>query len=249
MAPPDLHTLSESRHDRAHILATTLLAVVAMAMFIGFASLVPSVATAEDEHLMCDEEGSVGKHCWAPLTNHPDCRFFSMQRRDVTKDVTWTGACEDGRAAGHGTLFDAAGNRAEGRFAAGRRDGVWKWRFADGVTMKTTYADGLANGPTEMTFPEGRQVQGRFEDNVRVGTWTRRSNEGYIETGPYVDNSQHGTWTITWPDGHEAAIPYVEGQIHGDVTVTHRGTPLGVLVYREGERIGRGLPPVLLGDP
>lgn len=216
-----------------------------MAMLVGSVCLVSRIAVAQDDYPVCGEEGSIGKHCWAQLASHPGCQFFSMQRRDVTTDVAWSGTCEDGRATGEGVLSDASGNHAEGRFAAGRRDGVWKWRLADGVTMETTYADGLANGPTKMTFPVGRQVQGYFEDNMRVGTWERRSNEGYIETGPYVENKRHGAWTITWPDGYEAVVPYIEGKVDGDVTVTHRGALLGVLVYRDGERIGPGLPAVI----
>lgn len=261
--------MSKLRHVGTVIFANRLLAAVAMITFIGFAALVPRVATAEDDHPVCGEEESIGKHCWAHLTNPPGCRFFSMQRRDVDTDAAWSGLCEDGRATGPGVLSDNAGNHAEGLFVAGRRDGLWRWRFADGVTREMTYADGLANGPVEMTFPEGRHIQGHYEDNVRVGTWKTRWKDGYSEAGPYVENirhgtwtatwpdgysevgpveegTRHGTWTVTWPDGHEAVVPYVEGQIHGDVTVTHEGAPLGVLVYREGERIGPGLPPVLL---
>ena len=97
------------------------------------------------------------------LTNPSGCRFFSMQLRDVDTDVAWSGAFEDGRATGEGALSDTSGNQAEGRFVAGRRDGLWKWRFADGVTKEVTYADGLANGPMEMTFPVGRHIQGHYE--------------------------------------------------------------------------------------
>ena len=154
--------MSELRHVGTLVLDTPPLAVV-VATFIGFAALVPHFATAEDDHPVCGEEGSAGKHCWAQLTNPSGCRFFSMQLRDVDTDVAWSGACEDGRATGEGALSDTSGNQAEDRFVAGCRDGLWKWRFADGVTKDVTYADGLANGPMEMTFPVGRHIQGHYE--------------------------------------------------------------------------------------
>ena len=134
--------------------------MAAVAAFIGFAFLVLRVATAEDTYPVCGEEGSIGKSCRAPLTSHPGCSFFSMLRRDVTRDATWSGTCENDRATGEGSLVDASGNRAEGRFVAGWRDGQWVWRFADGTMVEATYVDGLLNGLAEMTFPGKRSAPG-----------------------------------------------------------------------------------------
>ena len=220
--------------------------MVVIAALVGLVSLVPRIATAEENHPVCGEEDSKGKICWAPLTSHPGCHFLSILSRDVTTDVTWSGTCEDDRATGEGSLADASGNRAEGRFVVGRRDGQWVWRFADGMMVEATYVDGLLNGPIDMTYPDGRSVRGRYEDNSPVENWETRWTDGYSEVGSFEKRRRHGTWTVTWPDGVEALVPYVEGRIHGEVTVRHNGEALGTLTYWEGERLGPGLPPTLL---
>ena len=244
MASRGLHTLSASRSVGALILTASLLA--------GAAAMGDD---ADPFTPLCRDtlgyrDDVVFHRCWMPVANHPECHFHGLLSiEDNTLAVSWSGACENGRAVGAGVLTDEAGNRAEGHFVEGFKHGPWTRELTNGMTLDEMHEMGLWNGPWTLTYPGGVRHTGAFVDNWRQGVWSHDWRDGYSEVGPFEDDRRHGTWTITWPDGHEAVVPFVEGQIHGDVTVTHNGAPLGVLVYREGERIGRGLPPVLLGDP
>ncbi|MDE0416315.1 MAG: hypothetical protein OXI95_05180 [bacterium] len=234
-----MHTLNKLRSVGALILTTLSLAGAAA---IGddtdqFTPLCRDTAGYRD--------GVVTHHCWTPVANHPGCHFHGLLSFfDNTAAVSWSGACENDRAVGAGVLTDEAGNRAEGGFVEGRKHGPWTRELANGWTFDETHEEGEWNGPWTLTDAAGVRHAGTYVDNARRGKWSRVWPDGYSEVGPVENRKRHGAWTITWPNGYEAVVAYVEGTIHGDVTVTHRGAPLGVLVYREGERIGPGLPPV-----
>ena len=192
----------------------------------------------------------VSHRCWTPVVNQPGCHFWGLLSLvDKTLEVSWSGTCENGRAVGAGVLTDESGNRAEGHFVNGLKHGQWTRSLAKVLSINETHKMGLWDGPWTLTYPQGVRYTGTYVENWRQGVWVHDWPDGYSEVGPFEDDRRHGTWTITWPDGHEAAVPFAKGKINGDVTVTHKGTLLGVLVYRKGERIGRGLPPVLLPDP
>ena len=108
---------------------------------------------------------------------------------------------------------------------------------------------GVWSGLWSATTASGIRYENGYEEDLPEGPWTAVWPDGYSEIGSRHKGQRHGTWTVTWPDGVEALVPYVEGRIHGEVTVTRDGTDLGTLVYWKGERVGPGLPPVLLADP
>lgn len=185
--------------------------------------------------------------CWTPLADLPGCHFHGLLSfYDNTSPVSWSGACHDDRAVGHGVLTDEAGNRAEGSFVEGLKHGPWTRELVNRMTMEETHDMGVWSGPWTFTTAAGVRLEGEYEDNHPEGVWSDVWPDGYTEVGPRKKGKKHGTWTVTWPDGEEATVPYDEGRMHGEVTITRNGRELGILIYWKGERIGPGLTPVLL---
>ena len=210
--------------------------------------------TAEFKPLCRDSRpgahGVFDPHCWTPVANKPGCHFHGLlSLYDKTLAVSWSGACNNGRAVGVGVLTDEAGNRAEGRFVEGLKDGLWTRNLVNGMNFEEMHDKGVWSGHWQVTTASGVHLEGGYEESVQQGEWRRVWPDGYSEVGSYLKGRRHGTWTVIWPDGGEVVIPYVDGRIHGEVTVKHHGSVLGTLVYWKGERMGPGLPPVLLTTP
>ena len=71
-----------------------------------------------------DAGGVFNHHCWTPVSNQPGCHFHGLlSLYDNKSAVSWSGACERGRAVGAGVLTDESGNRAEGRLVEGLKHG------------------------------------------------------------------------------------------------------------------------------
>ena len=224
-------------------------AIITFAVLVLTSAYQPPAHADEFEPLCSEVDGNRGG-CWSVLANHPGCHYRSPTRPyHWTGPVTWSGSCVDERAAGAGVLEDAEGNRAEGQFVEGLKDGRWVRHLATGTVNEETFEHGLWAGQWTYTWANGKSEEGWFENGYQAGVWETNWPDGYSETGLFQSGKKQGVWTITWPDGVEALVPYVDGVIHGEVTVRRPEGALGTLIYWKGKHVDGVLKPVLIGEP
>ena len=224
-------------------------------------------ATAEQIQTEACTGQPEGTACWMELANQPECYVWNGSL-DKDETVTWTGECAGGLAQGPGTLiwiWDSGQGTQEdtGRLQAGKRQGDWVRRNADGNVEEGPYVDGERHGDWVVRYENGNVEEGPYVVGKRRGQWVTRSPEKTVREedgdeahyaatvlaeGPYVDGERQGHWvtrtpekTVSDDDGIERRVgetveegPYVEGKRHGRWVEGNREGP-----YVEGKRHGR----------
>jgi hypothetical protein len=129
------------------------------------------------------------------------------------EDVTWTGACVEGRASGTGALVwrvkDHVTGIYEGEMALGRLNGHGSFTFEDGRRYEGSFRDDELTGVGDLTLPNGNRYRGEFR-NYRMhgrGTFTFANGDRY--EGEFRNNLPEGTGRTTWANGDR-----YEGQFH-----------------------------------
>ncbi len=209
-----------------------------------------SLVHADEFNPRCADLETARKGCWSPVevAGHQGCHFHgALSLYHHEPPLTWSGDCCDGKAEGDGVLEDDLGNRSEGHLAAGKKEGEWTTRHANGGVVTETHVEGVAHGLWTFDFSAhgGRSYVVNYKDGLMHGQWERRDPGGYSETGTLEEDIRIGTWTVTWPDGLEALVPYEDGVVHGEMAVTRDGRPLGTLVYWKGRHVDGILRPEL----
>lgn len=109
-----------------------------------------------------------------------------------------------GRKTGFWEEPDPHGGMISGDYLAGRREGLWRHRFADGaVRSESHYVDGELNGDCVWYRQTGGLLQkGGFLRDEKHGFWQRWSAAGaLIDEGQFDRGAKSGTWTSYNPDG------------------------------------------------
>ena len=168
--------------------------------------------------------------CWLTVSDRDGCYVW---KPDPAPDetVTWSGACQGGRASGagietstyrnwndqretrslEGTYVDGLrnghwvshwdGGSAEGSYVDGKMNGHWVWRWLDGHVWEGPYVDGKMNGRWVERTAAGHVSEGPRVDGKRNGHWVERSADGEVWEGPFVDDERNGKWIARYPDG------------------------------------------------
>ena len=147
---------------------------------------------------------SPGAACWQELADLPGCHFW-YDYYDPRVSWAWSGACRNGVADGPGALAAmTAGGSADliGAFGAGRMQGLWIVRYADGRVDRGPYLDGR-----------------------RHGRWVDRYANGRVDEGSYVNGRKHGRWVDRYASGNSFEYEYRNGSVDGrpGVYVTESG--------------------------
>lgn len=105
----------------------------------------------------------------------------------------------------HGPALFVHGNGrplAAGRFADGRKEGVWvQWYRSGRVWTRETFRRGLRHGPAEQHHPSGHKAwSGTYRNGLPHGTWQLFDRHGRrTGRGAYRLGSRVGTWTFYHP--------------------------------------------------
>lgn len=102
--------------------------------------------------------------------------------------VSWSGACKNGLAQGHGVLMWGKDSRFEGNFRDGKRNGYGtETQDPPGIRFEGEWRDGRPNGHGVLTYPsdphlgeirfEGEWHDGCFWDGKRRANWSRAFEE------------------------------------------------------------------------
>ena len=166
---------------------------------------------------------------WATAANAP-CKLWNPGPQPG-ETVTWSGACEGGRASGEGRAVWKTGKGEEayeGQYRAGRRHGKGKAIWADGASYEGEWRNGVQHGQGIAVSADGIRYEGGWKDGrrhgrgVRIakygavfeeryeGEWVegRMPDRGVIQysgsrryEGEWRDWVPHGQGIKTWPDG------------------------------------------------
>ena len=158
------------------------------------------------------------------------------EEEDEEEEPVYKGkrSCE-GAPHGRGTLFwPNAGNRFEGRFLHGKRQGRGTLYFRDGSSLSGTYADDELEGVATYVYADGRYMEARYENGDMNGRFTEYNPEGeVIGKGYHKDNARSGLLHLT--DEFGATLTGVvngEGLLSGNdiiyVYPDHRTALVGV---------------------
>jgi len=160
--------------------------------------------------------------CWKEVEGRPGCYLWDSHPMPE-QTVSWSGACEGGKASGKGEEVwrfqrDGAWETAsgEGERRGDKLHGHWVWRYSNGTVYEGPYVDGK-----------------------RHGHWVDRLSDGTTWEGPYVDDERHGLWVkqgslgrdySCWSRGERAARPGLcvepaEGAMRTVRAVEARGGP------------------------
>ena len=154
---------------------------------------------------------------WVVAENQP-CQIYkpNLQPGD---EVTWSGACVDGKASGEGR-FTWRGNHGEnvyqGEFLEGRLHGRGLYKWAVGACYDGEFRDGNQHGSGTQTWPEGSRYLGEWLDGKRHGHGTFIWVNGDRYEGQWRNSKRHGRGTYTWGDGDAITCEWRDGEdIHG----------------------------------
>ena len=110
---------------------------------------------------------------WSVAENQ-SCKVWNFGNKR-NEPFTWSGVCEDGKAAGEGRFTIRGGRYVyEGAMLAGKAHGYGAFTWADGERYEGEWHDGRPHGHGAYTLFDGKVYQGEWRDGCfgeRSGRW------------------------------------------------------------------------------
>ena len=147
-------------------------------------------------------DNAIGASCWMEIANQQGCYVWNnyLQEDDA---ATWSGDCNNGLAAGYGSLEWSYTRRFRGS------------RVQDGSTRTGELRDGKKHGHWTERDDDGYLSEGPYLDGRRHGHWRIEGTDGgFLSEGPYLDGRRHGRWTgrsSNGPADRCMSVTYSEG--------------------------------------
>eukprot|EP00092_Neocalanus_flemingeri_P012921 GFUD01013920.1.p2 GENE.GFUD01013920.1~~GFUD01013920.1.p2 ORF type:complete len:203 (+),score=71.69 GFUD01013920.1:103-711(+) len=152
---------------------------------------------------------------------------FEYRGDDDDGRLCYDGEWKNKAAAGYGVMKWQNGDRYEGDWVEGLRQGKGKYiSKSTGGKYEGEYTSDLKQGKGKYTFSNGDWYDGQWKEGLRHGHGTyvwKDKNEKF--EGAWVGGVKEGTGHFTYASGDVFTGPYVAGNRHG----------LGELVKEDGE--------------
>lgn len=145
--------------------------------------------------------------------------------------ASWTGACRDGLAEGHGVVqwfgADKPIERDEGEYHAGKLDGRGVSVFPDGSGYDGQWRDSLPNGRGVYHWAGGNRYEGEWLNNRRHGTGIETFASGDRYEGQWRNDRPEGQGTLSAADkevyiGNWSHGCFKDGPRRASVITTHK---------------------------
>jgi hypothetical protein len=140
------------------------------------------------------------------LTGPTGCKIVNPAPRE-DESITWSGACQDGFAAGEGKLLWLQSGVTiasyDGAVLRGLPNGGGIRKYADGSVYMGKFADGKADGQGRYTAANGDNYVGSWKAGMRDGI----GSQSYASGGRY-----DGNWKADQFDGAGRAV-YTGGEV------------------------------------
>lgn len=135
---------------------------------------------------------------WQALENNPDCVVWNANPQEE-ETVTWSGACANGKAQGHGTALWRS-----------VEDGEWKE-----IRYEGDYKDGNMYGRGSLVRANGDRYEGDFVDDYFHGRGVLVWANGDRYEGDWRNNKTHGRGTLYFANGDKCEGDWREDRLVG----------------------------------
>lgn len=125
---------------------------------------------------------------------------------------------DDKRDGGWAIFYPDGSKQAEGAFVADLKSGRWVENDVEGDRWEGSYEEGKRQGTwTRYRRESGLPAErGAMRDDEREGQWSFFDERGaLVAKGPYADDRRHGVWTELSPDGSYVEGEYRDGEREG----------------------------------
>ena len=224
----------------------------------------PTLASVGEEAGKKDELKPFGPD-WEIVKNQPCQIYTKNKVEGASVPVTWTGDCVEGRGSGYGRMEVQGpygeivyigelrggkqhgygtykwiagfrkGNRYEGYFLDGKRNGRGVYTWSSGNRYEGYFLDGKRNGRGVYTWQDGTRYEGDFVDGKLNGRGVYTWSSGNRYEGYFLDGKRNGRGVYTWQDGTRYEGQFRDGKQHGYGTVTYHdgGSYKGSMVQQQ----------------
>jgi hypothetical protein len=145
---------------------------------------------------------------------HTECKVWDPNPQP-NESVTWSGACRNGLAQGHGVLQwfqdGKPSERGEGEWLDGKRTGHGGYTMASGEHYEGEWRDSTKNGHGVKVWASGSRYDGEWRNDKKNGQGTEVLANGTRYDGQWQDDVPNGPGTAVWPDGARADGVWVNG--------------------------------------
>merc|ERR1712032_734407 len=139
---------------------------------------------------------------------------FEYRGDDEAARLMYDGGWKDKAAEGYGVMKWQNGDRYEGDWVAGLREGKGKYLSkATGGKYEGEYAADLKEGSGKYTFANGDSYDGQWKAGLRHGQGKFTYHNGDVFSGPYVAGNRHGSGELVKADGEVRSEEYKEGKL------------------------------------
>jgi len=160
--------------------------------------------------------------------------------------VTWSGACQNGFAQGHGTLQAFLNERPiehfEGEYRDGKAAGYGVAMSPNGDSYMGDWKDGRRNGHGVLTVSNDYRYDGEWRNGRKNGHGVLIANDGFHYNGEWRDNQKTGREAAVDSNGDrydgewQDDLPNGEGLMVSSSGDTHNGLWVKGC-FRNGDRI------------
>eukprot|EP00567_Pseudictyota_dubia_P005600 CAMPEP_0197441764 /NCGR_PEP_ID=MMETSP1175-20131217/7953_1 /TAXON_ID=1003142 /ORGANISM="Triceratium dubium, Strain CCMP147" /LENGTH=407 /DNA_ID=CAMNT_0042972095 /DNA_START=498 /DNA_END=1721 /DNA_ORIENTATION=+ len=137
---------------------------------------------------------------------------------------------------GYGEQTYASGNKYEGEWKDGKREGRGTMTWDNGQKYIGEWRNGKPEGHGTLTLADGTKYVGEWRNGVEEGTGTHTSPDGEKYVGEYRNGVQEGHGTHMWPDGSTYTGGYKNNVQHGSALYRDKNGQLFQQEWENGQR-------------
>ena len=134
----------------------------------------------------------------------------------IERKVPGIARCVEGNCVtGRGVKVEVTGERYEGDWKGGLRDGAGIAAWPDGATYMGQWKDDQPHGKGIYIKSDGEKYEGQWEKGKRQGRGTARWPDGSSYTGDFRDDHAEGNGVYTDTSGVKYEGQFRDGRAHG----------------------------------
>ena len=137
---------------------------------------------------------------------------IEFKRNGIAKEVTlnkaerssFANVCLSGNCiSGKGIFQDSVGNKYDGYFINGLREGNGKMNYASGNMYNGNWVNNKKNGKGKFLFSGGSEYNGEWKNDTYEGNGKMNYASGNVYDGYWVNNKKNGKGKFSFVDGSE----------------------------------------------
>lgn len=188
--------------------------------------------------------------------DHPDLygRFYTLTNGQFTEGThmrgiatgegeilyreggTYRGGLLEGKPHGTGVEF-VGGNRYEGKFRRGVRNGMGVMHYEDGSKYEGEFVNRAMHGRGRYEWNDKRVYEGDFKLNQMDGQGVFSWPDGRRYVGEYKKDKKHGYGEFTFKDGRVYRGNWIDGRQDGVGEISETNGKVSKGIWKDGTKI------------